>query len=300
MMRMMSKWGKGLVIWSACFCLLLSGTAWASRGTGDGQAAENQRVYDMAGLFPEEEEAGFESRIAEYRKSMKMDLVVVTTEDASGKSARDYADDYYEQGDFGYGSHKTGILYLIDLDNGEVYLSTEGAAIRLFTDQRIETMLDHIYEYASQKDYGKSVDRFLDDVHEFYEKGIVSGQYNYDTETGRISVHRSIRWYEALFAVAVAAVTAGTACAGVISRYGMKKEHRRAANYLMAYRADCRFVFANQGDQLVNKFVSSRVIPRNTSSGGGSGGSRGGSSAGRSSTHRSSSGRSHGGGGRKL
>jgi len=83
-----------------------------------------------------------------------------------------------------------------------------------------------------------------------------------------------------------------------VNRYGMKKERRQAANYLMAYRADCRFEYQNQTDNLVNKFVTTAIIPRQQNHSGG--GSSGGSHSGRSSTHSSSSGRSHGGGGRKF
>ena len=77
----------------------------------------------------------------------------------------------------------------------------------------------------------------------------------------------------------------------------MKKERRQAENYLKAYRADCRFRFSANTDNLVNKTVTHIVIPKNTSSGHSGGG--GGSSSGRSTTH-SSGGRSYGGGGRKF
>lgn len=261
----------------------------------------SQRVYDMAELLDEEEEADFESVIAGQRKELGFDIVVVTIENAGGKGAQEFADYNYEVAGFGAGSSHDGILFLIDMDNRELVLSTEGKAIRIFTDQRIEEMLDNVYEGASDGDFAASVAAFLEDTAYYGRQGIQSNQYNYDTETGRISVHRSIRWYEALLALVVSAFAAGTVCLSIKRQYEMKETPGQARNLNMAYRADCRFAYQNESDTLINKFVTSQVIPRSTNGSGSSGEGFGGhSSAGRSSTHHSSSGRSHGGGSRKF
>ena len=132
------------------------------------------------------------------------------------------------------------------------------------------------------------------DIEYYVDKGIQAGQYNYDTETGEISIYRSIRWYEAACAVIAPAMIAGSVCLGIKSRYSMKQSDRERANSLLAYRADAKYRFGDVNDILLNKFVTSAPIPRGGSGSGGSG------SSGRSSTHRSSSGRSHGGGGRRF
>lgn len=256
-------------------------------------AGNDRRVYDMAGLLTPEEIQGFEQTISEYRNRMKLDLVVVTTNDSEGKTAQEYADDFYDQGGFGYGKKKNGVLFLIDMDTRQLYVSTGGDVIRLLSDKRIDKILDNTYEYAREEDYAGSVDVFLKDVSDDYKKGIESGQYNYDTETGAISVHRSIRWYEALLALGVSAFVAAGACNSVVHQYGMKKEHDHAAGYLMAYRADSKFLYQNEADQLLNKSVSTMILPRSSNRFGG-----GGASSGSSSTHTSSGGSTHGGGGR--
>ena len=260
----------------------------------------SQRVYDMAELLDEEEEAEFESVIAGQRKELGLDIVVVTIENAGGKGAQEYADYNYEVAGFGDGSSHDGIMFLIDMDNRELVLSTEGKAIRIFTDERIEAMLDDVYEGASEDDFAASVEAFLEDTAYYGKQGIPSNQYNYDTDTGRISVHRSIRWYEALLAFGVSAFTAGMVCLNIKRQYEMKETPGQARNVNMAYRADCQFAYQNESDILVNQFVTSQVIPKNTGNAGSHGGSSGGSFAGRSSTHHSSSGRSHGGGSRKF
>ncbi len=293
----MSGKRKRKMVWllAVLLCLVLVQTVYGNSDVAI-EAADGKRIYDMAGLLDKAyvQEAG--AVIKEYQHTYHLDIVVVTTEDAGGKTATAYGDDFYEEGGFGQGKGKNGILFLIDMDNRELAFSTDGAAIRIFTDQRIESMLDGVYEGASQGDYRASVESFLKDVEKYCRAGIPGGQYTYNTETGEISVYRSIRWYEALLAVAVSALVAGTACLTVKRQYGMEGDERQVQNLAMAYRGTARFVYNDETDRLVNKFVTSRVIPRNTESGG----SGGHSSSGRSSTHMSSGGRSHGGGSRKF
>lgn len=290
---------RRFIVWilTAVLCVLLAQTVYGDSSVAI-EASDGKRIYDMAGLLEQSQIQEVRNRIQEYEAAYHLDIVVVTSEDAEGKTATAYADDFYEEGGFGQGKEKSGILFLIDMDNRELVFSTDGQAIRIFTDERIETMLDHVYEGASRADYGACVEVFLEDVAKYCRAGIPGGQYNYDTETGKISVYRSIRWYEALLAVAVSGFVAGGACLTVKRQYAMEEDERHVRNLAMAYRAESRFTYGSESDRLVNQFVTTRVIPRNTGSRGG--GSLGHSSPGRSSTHTSSSGRSHGGGSRKF
>ncbi len=286
--------------WLAVLLTLLLSTVSAGAVTADAAEASGRgpRVVDRADLLGDYEEEDLSAELDEISVRQQADLVVVTVDSLEGASAADYADDFYDNNGFGQGSGKDGILFLIDMDNRELYVSTCGKAIRIFTDDRIETMLDHVYEGASQGDYEACVDSFLSDVKSYCRAGIPGNQYNYDTDTGKISRYRSIRWYEALMAFGISGFVAGSVCLTVKRRYSMEEDRNQVRNLNMAYRAEARFRYDGQEDRLVNQFVTSRVIPRSTGTSNHGGGSR--SSSGRSSTHRSSSGRSHGGGGRKF
>ncbi len=281
-------------------CSLWTGQAMAQASRMP-EGASEQRVYDMAELFSSGTETELEAAIEDARDRLGFDIVVVTAEDSEGWGAQDYADNFYETGGFGSGSDRSGILFLIDRDNRELALSTDGVAIRIFTDSRIQQILDDVYVGASDGDFEASAWAFLEAVDYYGEKGIQSGQYSYDSETGQISVYRSIRWYEALFAVAAAGFAAGSACLSVKKQYNMEVDDRQRSNLNMAYRAESRFAYHNEMDNLINKYVTTRVIPKSTGSGGAGGVRSGGrSSSGRSTTHRSSSGRRHGGGSRRF
>ena len=281
------------------FCQALAGVPAGVRAYGQtsGQEAA-QRVFDQAGLWEDETVHGLESRIRELRDQMKMDVVLVTTGDTRGKSSQDYADDFYDQGGFGTRKDYSGVLYLIDLDNRELYISTSGTMIRFLTDSRIEETLDHAYEYAVNGDYRGVAGSFLADTETWYRKGIPGGQYNYDTETGKISRYRHISLLEAVFALAVAGCSGAFVCARVKKEYAMEETRSQASNFLMAYRADCQFALHNQQDNLVNSFTRQAIIPRTQNVARPGGSSFGG--GGMSSTHHSSGGHTHGGGGRRF
>ncbi|ADL03098.1 TPM domain-containing protein [Lacrimispora saccharolytica] len=291
---------RGAVFLSA-FLLVLSflpgGLKAFAQKNGDRDASREKRVYDDAGLFSQEETETFETQIQAMRKEMNMDVVILTTDQAGGKSAGEYAEDFYIRGSFGVGKDYNGVLFLIDMDNRELYILPVGTMNRFLTDKRWNSILDEAYDQVSSQKYGACAQSFLDGVTKYYRAGIPGGQYNYDKETGKVSVYRSIRWYEAALAALAGLVAAGIACGGVTSRYSMKKERDWARNSLMAYRGDSQFRYSDQTDHLVNKTVTYAMIPRNQGNGGGSGG--GMSSGGRSTTH-TSSGRTMGGGGRKF
>lgn len=259
-----------------------------------------QRVFDQAGILTDEERGSFEEQIADMRDTMNMDVVLVTADETGGKSAERYADDFYDEGGFGTRADYSGVLFLIDLDGREIYISTSGAMIRFLTDKRVDKMMDHAYPYAADGDYAGVMRQFLSDTLTYFREGIPGGQYNYDTETGKISIYRSIRWYEALLAFAAAFFCGTAACLNIRREYAMKRERGRAAGYNLAYRADARFAFHDQNDVLVNSFVTRRALPRNTGGGRGIGGGGSGGGGQRSSTHTSGGGRTHGGGGRKF
>lgn len=276
---------------------IAAGAAPAPVSVASDLASGKERVFDGAGLFQEKEKEAMEEAIASMREEMNMDVVIVTTADAEGRSAGQYAENFYVDGNFGTGKDYSGVLFLIDMDNRELYIAPVGTMNRFLTDKRWNAILDDAYAGASAGEYGASAEAFLSGVRKYYAAGIPGGQYNYDRDTGKISVYRSIRWYEAAVALAVALFAASVPCISVLHRYSMKKERDRAENYLKAYRADCSFQFSANADHLINKTVTHVIIPRNNSGGGRSGG--GGSSSGRSTTH-SSGGRSFGGGGRKF
>lgn len=275
------------------------------RGFPSSAAEGERRVFDEAGLFTAEENERLETQIQEIRSELKMDVAVLTIDDAMGKSSEVYADDFYNEQGMGTGNAHSGALFLIDMDNREIYISSLGEMTRYLTDDRVESILDISMGYASDGDYAACASAALSGISQYVEAGIVEGQYNYDRDTGEVDVYqrRSISWYEAVFALVASGGVAALTCLSTVKQYKMKKVQKQALNFHLAYRGASPFAFSSSNDLLINKRVTQRRIPVKTVSSGpkpGGGGPRPGSSAGRTTVHRSSSGRSHGGGGRKF
>ena len=295
---------KGIMVCLLICTFLVMGSmaVWADQ---TGAVSGQPRVFDQAGLFSETEIIQLEEKIAQCRKSTKMDVVIVSAYADGERSAEEYADDYYDYGGFGVGKKASGVLLLYYMDGpgqpgGECYISTTGTMINMLTDERIESILDDVYGDLGNRDFAGAAEHFLEDVKAYVKEGVESGQYTYDRDTGEIVRYHSIRLYEVAIAMVIAGISAGSVCLDIKKRYAMKQSSREVSNSLQAYRADCAFHFSVAGDKMVNKYVRSVPIPRNTSSGSGGRGHSGSSSAGRSTIHTSSSGSSHGGGGRRF
>jgi uncharacterized protein len=271
-----------LVMGLAATIILLSST---------GIEAREQRVYDQSGLLSEQEVAQLEEKIAGLKATLLLDLVIVTIDDAEGKSSRDFADDFYDYGGFGMGSDYDGLLYLINMDNREAYITTTGAAIDIFTDARIDAMLDHMYIYLVDGDYYRSGTAFLDDVLKYARQGVPERQHRIDESemgwTARLKRSLSNTPVYLLLSMMIGAVAVG-----IMASRNRGTVKTTAATYLNKNVTN----LIHSHDQLINTHVS-KVKIHTPPSGGSSGSSFSGS---RSTTHTSSSGRTHGGGGRKF
>lgn len=284
------------LLWS---CLFL-GTALGEVSLA-GAESTYDRVYDLADLFTDQEEQELSETIGRLTEKTGMDLAVVTAQEAHGYTGQKFADTFYNENGLGTGKDHSGALLLIDMDNREIAVSTEGKMLRYMTDVRIETILDDVYDQVSDGNFFGGARVFLKDAETCFDNGIASDQFNEDTETGKISRYRHLAWYEILFAVAVAGACGLAAVAAVVRDYGMKgKDVRMAANFRLSYRKDSAFTLGNMlADVMLGSYVTQRIITTARNSGGGGRSGGGLSGGGRTSTHRTG-GRVHGGGSRKF
>ena len=126
---MVEKMKKSLLWCLVCLvCLVpcsgaaLAAEADAAQGTADGY------VYDEAGLLTADEIADLNDEIASFMEESGWNVYAVTTDDAQGKSATAYADDFFDEHS---PEQEDGVALLIDMDNREITISTCGIAIRL-------------------------------------------------------------------------------------------------------------------------------------------------------------------------
>ena len=255
---------------------VLAVTSWAS---------PSRKVYDQADLFSESEEQQLETYLADLIGKMNMDFVVVTVDNKEGKSQAEYADDFYDQGGFGMGSNYSGLLFMIDMEERDCYISTSGDMIDYLSDSRIEAILqddDELWERLGDGLYAAGVLRVMDDVEYYYDEGP-------DLPTETKKTFNPLTLAASLVAGAFAGFSKSRS---IRNEYGMKNEKSQAMASTKAYMATTAFAFNLSQDDLIDRQVQRIPIPRQTSTPRGGGGSHP-----HSSTHMSSSGRTHGGGG---
>jgi len=298
MMRAGRNRYKGIVCLIMLCSLLLCG--YGSYQEGD------QRVFDDGDLLSEVEEQVIQQEIEDRVGKLELDIIVVTTGDAMGKSAMDYADDYYDENGFGYGdSYGPGILFLIDMDNREYYISTAGQAIADFTDVEIDQMLDEIYYWMAEGRWYDACMEFVEqvDLYAHNDETAQDGYYDKDTDTfveyteeelkamrRKAAIARVLSPGSILGKLGIAMVIGAVVV--LIMRINVNRNSVPGGTvYLKAGGEKIR----QRYDHKINTTVTTRHIPRNNNSGGGS---RSGGGGGHSTVHHSSGGRSHGGGGR--
>ena len=259
--------------------------------------AEGQ-VIDNANLFTAADVSAMNSIIARIEKEHQVDIVVLTTYDVpkdyseSMWRTRDYADDFYDNGNYGMGEDFSGMLILLDMNNRVMWLSTGGVMIDYITDMREEDILDRAYSYLAYGDYGNAMIAALNRVEHYMNKGREEGTFRYDEATGqRIGgIYNALTTAEIGLAVLAGGVAALIMFMSVSGSYNLA-----GSTYSYDLNANSDMQLTQDDEVFVRQFH--RRTLRNT---GGSGGMGGGSRSGGSGVHHSSSGRSHGGGGRRF
>ena len=159
---------------------------------------EEEKIYDFAELLTEEEEETLYDEICQYISKTNMDMAVVTIDDNNKTSPMNYADDFYHYNYFGKGSTHDGLLFLIDMDNRELWITTSGEAQIVYDDNRLDGILDKTYDKISNEDYEGCVSEFIDEATNYYNNGIPSsnkdayidenGDYIYNSSKSEITI----------------------------------------------------------------------------------------------------------------
>lgn len=273
-------------------------------------AQEDPRVFDEAGLFTQEQIQNLEDRIHTAEADSPWNYYIATTRDAGGRSARDYADDFYDHNQLGRGADKSGVLFLIDMDNREAYLSTCGAAVDYYTSAKIERILDQVTSHLSSGKYAAAASAFLSGAKvpaaatapsspdEGGESAAVSDPESAYAEgapqSGGDSGENVLPYSVTLVTVSILVAVAAGGCFFLVI---FKKYRGKARPYSYPLNRQSKLTLTHSEDRLINVITHTRQIPRYE---GQSASQRSSHSGSTSRSHTSRSGVRHGGGGRKF
>lgn len=240
-------------------------------------AAGKKSVIDDAELIKASDEKELDKKIKNIQKD-KFDVVILTVKLLDGKSAQDYADDYYDNNDYGLDNEKSGVLFLVSKGDRKYHISTKGAGIKAFTDYGIGRIKEEIKPYLSDGDYFDACDEFLNITKDFVKAYKDGTPYDTDNPYNEEIDYVILEVIALVIAFVIALISVG------IMRLRMNTAKPKGT--AMEYIKKGSFKLTSEKDIFMYSTVTKTAKPKDNDN-----------SAGGSTTHVSSSGSEHGGGG---
>lgn len=235
-------------------------------------------MTDEIGVLSADDIAQLNEFFQQVREEHNIDVRGLIVNDIGSKSMMEFADDYYEEKDFGLGSNHDGVMLVVDLGSRKWWITTEGYGIRAVTDYGIDKVGENIVSslknedyYSAFKTYGELIESYCVFLE---EKGEPLDSHN---DKGEYELQPYL---------------IGGVVIGVIAGFmSSNRQKRKLKSVEPQYNADTYVCKSSVSiDEAEDVFLYDTVMKHkksDESSGGGGG----------SSVHTSSSGRTHGGGG---
>ena len=235
-------------------------------------------VMDEAGVLSEDETETLSVRLEELSEKLQMDVAIVTVESLDGRSAMEYADDYYDVSGYGYGSDRDGVMLLLAMEERDWWITTRGYGTDAFTDAGIYYIGEKITGEFGDGNYAQAFGHYADLCEDF----VVQARNGEPYDTGHLPKEKlSSVWIFGDLGIGMIF----SLILGLITKSKLKTVRKKetAADYTVPGSVS---MYMNS-DQLVNQYVTQKHIQKSSGSSG-------------SSEHTSSSGATHGGGGGKF
>ncbi len=265
-------------------------------------------IDDSAMLFSSDETSEITDCVESFSLETGYSLAVVTTDDSMGKSSDEYADDYLDDLIDNQSWSEDSMLFLIDMDNREIYISTTGSAMDSYDSFQIDNIIDSGYSELVQGNYARAVILMTETAEGIYNE---SNDENYDNIYGYIGSYEDYGYNEydydyndyvdnnrsgfsVDFTDILVYIIVGIGAAGITVLI-VKSKYKNHGKDDMFDTDDISLDITGSTDNVISRNVVTTRIPKNNNHG-----KHGGGFSGGGSVHRSSGGRMHGGGGRKF
>lgn len=231
---------------------------------------EKAFVLDGASLLSSSEKTELEEMLSYISSNQWMDIVVATTDTFGDSSARAFADDLYDNNNYGYGINKDGLLLLVGMSEHEYYISTSGLAISFFSDSTIKKIGDKIAPLLTSSDYYDAFTKFA---------SLTSEKITKEREKLNTTTAKKEEVFTSSFLLLTFSVSFIISLIIVIIMKG-KLKSVKTKNEADDYIKRDSLNLTKSNDMFLYHTITRTEIPKENSS-----------------THTSSSGRTHGGGG---
>ena len=243
------------------------------------------RLADQEELLTTEEQEELLARLDEISERQQCDVVIVTVASIEGKTATEYADDYFDYQGYGYGEKSDGILLLVGMKERVWAISTHGSlGISAFTDAGLDYIKEDVQFQLKLDNYAKAFRTFASLCDQFLTAAHKGKPY----DVGNLPIkHASPSILIFLFPI------------GILIMAWISRSKKRSLKSVVKKTGAISYKVPNSlhlwvdEDRITGSHVTKRKRNEESRDRGGSSGS--GGSSGGSTTHTSSSGRTHGG-----
>lgn len=259
----------------------------------------NPLIADQAGLLSESEVQTLENRARSISLAHGCEVIILTVNGTDGKTPELYAEDYFVDHNYGFGTEHSGIMLLLDMEARDWHIATRGSAIDAFHDDPTDFLVSRFLPDLSKGAYYDAFRTYLDYAEQFlgvYDQSLsqdvvddLNEEYS-DYVNGTESKPNYVK--KGILSVVLGALLGFVPVGIQKSSLKTVRKRRDAAGYA---RPGSLNLNVNRDVYLFSN-VTSHVIQRQTTSSGGGHSI----SSGSSSTHTHSSGATFGGHGGKF
>lgn len=149
------------------------------------------RLIDYGNLLTDKEEYELSNKLNEISERQQFDVVIATVFGLDGKTPQQYADDYYDYYQYGFGENRDGALLLVNMQARDWYITTTGYGKVAITDAGLECMSELFLDDLSNGNYYDSFITFAELCDDYvtearngtpYDEGhLPSGKFNFLT-----------------------------------------------------------------------------------------------------------------------
>ena len=152
----MKRAGRKLIGMAAAWLLAASAFSMAVYAA-DGFSSEYERLLDTASILSDEEQDEITELLDELSERQKMDVTIATVENLDNyNSIEACADDLYDYCNFGYGTDRDGLMFVVSMEEREWHISTCGYGITAFTDAGIQYVGGQMLDSLADGDYAQA------------------------------------------------------------------------------------------------------------------------------------------------
>ena len=136
----------------------------ASSGSLVSDNTNKTRLKDSAGVLSMEERSTLSDKMDTASKKHKFDIAAVVVSSLDGKSDRNYAEEYFDTNELGYGQNADGVLLLYAKKEHRMYICTSGSATDLLPRSYVDSILSTVQDSFSEKEYYTGIDQYIEMV----------------------------------------------------------------------------------------------------------------------------------------